>query len=78
MGQYAALNKLIEELEVREEFLTPAERRSLAHYRAQRQKLDQTVAQLRQDIGGVENMEFLNYGDPEILTKYSQIYRTLF
>jgi hypothetical protein len=40
MGQYAALNKLIEELEVREEFLTPAERRSLAHYRAQRQKLD--------------------------------------
>jgi hypothetical protein len=71
LGQYAALNTLIEELQQREGFLTKAEQRNLNHYVAQREKLDKTVADIRSQIGSTENMEFLNQSDPEILTKYS-------
>lgn len=78
LGQYAALNKLIDELQEREEFLTEAERRNLNHYIAQRERLDKTVAEIREGLGSIEHMDFLNYGDPDILTKYSQIYRTLY
>ena len=78
MGQYAALNRLIDELESLGEFLTPAQSRSLSHYRAQRERLDSEVARIRTEIGSTENMDFLNYGDPEVLEKYSSIYRTLF
>lgn len=78
MGQYAALNRLIEDLEEREGFLTQAEQRNLEHYRAQREKLNDAVQDIRSKIGSTENMEFLNYGDPDILQKYEQIYRTLY
>lgn len=78
LGQYAALNKLIDELKDREGYLTAAERRNLEHYIAQRERLDHIVAGIREQIGSTENMEFLNQGDPEVLTKYSQIYRTLY
>ena len=78
VGQYNALNNLISELESRSEFLTRAERRNLNHYKAQREKLDSIVEDIKSKIGGTENMQFMNNVPQDILDKYTSIYRTLY
>jgi len=78
VGQYNALNNLISELESRSEFLTRAERRNLNHYKAQREKLDSVVEDIKSKIGGTENMQFMNNVPQDILDKYTSIYRTLY
>jgi translation initiation factor 2B subunit (eIF-2B alpha/beta/delta family) len=60
VSRYNALNKLISELESRDEYLTVAERRNLNHYKAQRKKLDNEVERIKEQIGGTENMQFMN------------------
>lgn len=77
-GQYNALNALINELQSRQEFLTASERRNLDHYIAQRDKLDKQVEDIRNKIGGTDNMQFLNDVPQDIIDKYTSIYRTMY
>lgn len=78
VSRYNALNNLISELESRTEYLTAAERRNLNHYKAQREKLNQQVNEIKEQIGGTENMQILNDVPQDILDKYTSIYRTLY
>lgn len=77
-GQYQALNSLIDDLEERKDYLTTAERRTLRHYKDQKDRLDHFVKGIQEQIGDNSNTQFLAYGNPETLTKYEQIYRTLY
>jgi cell fate (sporulation/competence/biofilm development) regulator YmcA (YheA/YmcA/DUF963 family) len=58
--------------------LTTNERRNLDHYIAQRDELDKRVEDIRNKIGGTDNMQFLNNVPQDILDKYTSIYRTLY